>query len=115
MSGAEQTRKSWRYPGDKLNRNLLGRTSGLSTRARAEPRSRSQLARPAGPRGANCGGDMRQTCFSAFAEPIIEEAPVANWIPNNIADRLVARAGQRPMFPLGKRKETFYFPFIFYI
>lgn len=30
MSGAEQTRKSWRYPGDKLNRNLLGRTSGLS-------------------------------------------------------------------------------------
>lgn len=24
MSGAEQTRKSWRYPGDKLNRNLLG-------------------------------------------------------------------------------------------
>lgn len=37
VSGAEQTRKSWRYPGDKLNRNLLGRTSGLSTRARAEP------------------------------------------------------------------------------
>lgn len=30
MSGVEQTRKSWRYPGDKLNRNLLGRTSGLS-------------------------------------------------------------------------------------
>lgn len=30
MSGAEQTRKSWRYPGDKLNRNLLGRTSELS-------------------------------------------------------------------------------------
>lgn len=31
MSSEEQTRKSWRYPGDKLNRNLLGRTSGLST------------------------------------------------------------------------------------
>ena len=30
MSGEEQTRKSWCYPGDKLNRNLLGRTSGLS-------------------------------------------------------------------------------------
>lgn len=30
MSGSEQTRKSWRYPGDKLNRNLLGRSSGLS-------------------------------------------------------------------------------------
>lgn len=33
MSGAEQTRKSWRYPRDKLNRNLLGRTSGLSADA----------------------------------------------------------------------------------
>lgn len=31
VSGSEQTRKSWRYPGDKLNRNLLGRTSGLNT------------------------------------------------------------------------------------
>lgn len=30
MSGAEQTRESWRYPGDKLNRNLLGRVEGLA-------------------------------------------------------------------------------------
>lgn len=30
MSGAEQTRESWRYPGDKLNRNLLGRAEGLA-------------------------------------------------------------------------------------
>lgn len=30
MSGAEQTRESWRYPGDKLNRNLLGRVEGLT-------------------------------------------------------------------------------------
>lgn len=29
VSGAEQTRESWRYPGDKLNRNLLGRVEGL--------------------------------------------------------------------------------------
>jgi hypothetical protein len=35
VSGAEQTRKSWRYPGDKLNRNLLGCTSELSATIRA--------------------------------------------------------------------------------
>lgn len=44
MSGSEQTRKSWRYPGDKLNRNLLGRTSELSTgRHRATPNARAAL------------------------------------------------------------------------
>lgn len=31
VSGAEQTRESWRYPGDKLNRNLLGRAEGLAS------------------------------------------------------------------------------------
>lgn len=36
MSGAEQTRKSWRYPGDKLNRNLLGHAGrGLASDGRA--------------------------------------------------------------------------------
>lgn len=30
VSGSEQTRKSWRYPGDKLNRNLLGHAAGLA-------------------------------------------------------------------------------------
>lgn len=42
MSGAEQTRESWRYPGDKLNRNLLGRAEGLAPptpHRNASPRS----------------------------------------------------------------------------
>ncbi|CAK1539953.1 unnamed protein product [Leptosia nina] len=46
VSGAERTRKSWRYPGDKLNRNLLGRTSELS----ADTPTRRHADRAAEPR-----------------------------------------------------------------
>lgn len=45
MSGSEQTRKSWRYPGDKLNRNLLGRSSGLAPTPRHRHRVDSLSSR----------------------------------------------------------------------
>lgn len=96
MSGAEQTRKSWRYPGDKLNRNLLGRTSGLSAQVlrlvvyavgwwHRRRTHRSSL----GPRRLSLSPfGCPFHVPTAFHRPIIEEASVTKWILLNRANWL---------------------------
>lgn len=82
VSGTEQMRKSWRYPGDKLNRNLLGRVVGLSaaTGARGRPRPRRPGRAPRSARRLRLrrspryyfhinheyGGTLGDICFHRF-------------------------------------------------